>query len=242
MDVFRWCMNWVKVNSMDEKITRQSVHLGDLGDLFQNIRFGSMANEHLPGVLATHGDLFSIDEYQEFVQLIESKDFHSTLLKAEPRPLPWDNDDVIEFELKSTYLRWSYIQKFERFTFSTNEHTLLGEIVFNRADFLEISVELLLFERSLENDQILRNIGQEMVESRFLFDTRLKITLQKPIILKPNILYEVQIKIDSSPSDSEYASALNRKYCETINIEHMSAEISFVHSLRLQKPERPYSL
>lgn len=170
-----------------------------------------MTNEHLTDLLSKYGSLFPIDEYQEIVQLIASKDFHSVLFKEEPQLFLWNKDDIVEWAWQCVRDRirfaWRNCHESESTTFSTNKHILLGDIVLWKSfDVDEKPLELLIFEKSVNNDKNSQTVYQQKIELKKIFelDNRFIITLQKPIILRPNFKYEIQLKIGSFPSVNQY--------------------------------------
>lgn len=82
--VFLACMEWVKAASKQEVVTKDSIN-DHLGDLFQEIRFGSMTIEEFAKLTTSYGELFTRDEYQEIVQTIVLKDFQPKIFKKDAR-------------------------------------------------------------------------------------------------------------------------------------------------------------
>lgn len=84
--VFLASMEWVKAASNQEVVTKDLVN-EHLGDLFMEIRFGSMTIEELAKLTTSYGELFTRDEYQEIVQTIVLKDFQPKVFKKDARQM-----------------------------------------------------------------------------------------------------------------------------------------------------------
>lgn len=83
-DLFEACMSWVKAASKLETLTHQVVQKY-LGDSFHKIRFKSMTIEEFAKIAAKYGDIFTVAEYKEIVQLIGSKGFVPEMFTAKVR-------------------------------------------------------------------------------------------------------------------------------------------------------------
>lgn len=59
--VFHACMAWVKAKAEEEQVTKEMIQI-HLGDLFFDIRFGSMTIEEFTVLLNFYGNLFSWDD------------------------------------------------------------------------------------------------------------------------------------------------------------------------------------
>lgn len=84
IDVFHACMNWVKARTKQQTLSKEIVR-DNLGDVFYEIRFRSMSFENFADLTPEYGQLFSLEEYQDIVQLIRSKDFQSTMFNNKSR-------------------------------------------------------------------------------------------------------------------------------------------------------------
>lgn len=85
VQVFHACMDWVKVASGQDELTKELLR-NHMGDLFYDIRFGSMQLQEFADLLPSYGNLFTADEYQEIIQTIASKEFQPKMFsKRAPR-------------------------------------------------------------------------------------------------------------------------------------------------------------
>lgn len=73
VDVFNACMDWVKSISKQEIITMELINK-HLGELFYKIRYGSMQLTELCKIIEKYGDVFSIEEYANILQMIIEAD------------------------------------------------------------------------------------------------------------------------------------------------------------------------
>lgn len=94
-EVFEACMSWVRTLSGVDKLTRDIV-LTHLGDLFYNIRFGSMSHDEFVKLLQTYGELFSMPECIKILQLISRLEMQPKLFKCSHRLIAWDEDQKIQ--------------------------------------------------------------------------------------------------------------------------------------------------
>lgn len=85
--VFHACMYWIKVASGQDELTKQLLD-NHLGDLFYEIRFGSMKLHEFADLLPSYGNLFTTDEYQEIIQMIASSEFQPKMFKRASRQKP----------------------------------------------------------------------------------------------------------------------------------------------------------
>lgn len=195
-DVFHSCMVWVKAASGQEKVTRKIIN-EQLGDLFYDIRFGSMTLEQFSALLSeVNGDLFSSQEYQEIVRMIASN-YCSKTFKKEPRRKPWSKDNLVKCNRDtvsggtSTY----YFQDVESIVFSSNKYILLGEIVcsemYIKNDEKILLADLLVIESPIGAGNS-RIIAQEKITLYGVSNQT--ISLQRAILVRPQFKYEIQFK------------------------------------------------
>lgn len=201
--VFHACMAWVKAKAEEEQVTKEMIQI-HLGDLFFDIRFGSMTIEEFTVLLNSYGNLFSSDEYQEIVQMIVTKDFHSKLFKRDPRQIRWNEADVIECSRVKIDHSTSTcsLQDVESTIFSTNKSILLGEIVCAQINLRnvgnELATELVLIQMPPDEMPKIVTHKKTVLKS----EARQIVSLERPILIKPDFMYEIQFK--QSPGDSQF--------------------------------------
>lgn len=71
--VFEACMAWIKAASRADQLTKTHIQLY-LGTLFHRIRFASMSLHEFYYLLPTYGQVFSVTDIIEILQLIENKE------------------------------------------------------------------------------------------------------------------------------------------------------------------------
>lgn len=192
-DLFHSCMDWVKVASKTEKITRKIIN-EQLGNLFYELRFRSMTSEQFSTLLSTiDGELFSCSEYKEII----ASNAQNCLgkFKKEPRQNPWNQENIIECNRdtvgggKSTY----YFQDVESITFSSNKYILLGGIVcsekYIQNDDKFLVVDLFIIESPIEN-------GNSQIQQKIKLNgaSNQVISLDRAILVRPQFKYEIQFK------------------------------------------------
>lgn len=84
--LFNACMAWVKAESKQEMLTRKLIDQ-HLGELFFEIRFGSMTIQEFAALIPMYGPVFTIDEYQEIIQVIGMKTFKPNIFKGGARQI-----------------------------------------------------------------------------------------------------------------------------------------------------------
>lgn len=196
-DLFSACMEWVQVASGQDSVTRKIIN-EQLGNLFFEIRFGSMTHKQFSALLSTIdcGDLFSNQELAEIIQMI-SENCCSKTFKKELRQNPWSNENIIRCNRDtvgggtSTY----YFQDVESVVFSSNKPLLLGELVCSEMRFKNdensLLADLLIIESPVDAGNS-RIIAQEKVT--LSGTSNQTISLQKAILVKPKFKYEIQFK------------------------------------------------
>lgn len=85
-EIFLACMDWMKAVCGQIVVTKDMVR-HHLGELFYEIRFGSMKIQEFSQLLPTYGSLFTADEYQEIIQMTTSSEFKPTLFKKGSRQI-----------------------------------------------------------------------------------------------------------------------------------------------------------
>lgn len=203
-DVFHAYMIWVKhrakaTGKTDSNVTRQMID-EHLGDLFYEMRFGSMTMDEFSGVTSTYGDLFSADEHHEITQMITANDFQATRFKCD---IEWNKDDIVECRRVDHQLSWCDFHATESTVFSTTQPILLGEILLNEIIFSKkIPSEVLICERSANTRSTRILFKQHIVLKRIMRPHN--IPLQRTIMLKPKFIYEIHLRIGPFLPDSKY--------------------------------------
>lgn len=80
VEVFHACIAWLQAKNKQQPVTRETVQT-HLGDLFYEIRFGSMTFVEFATISSSYGHLFTALEYQEIIQMINHRDFQPQVFK-----------------------------------------------------------------------------------------------------------------------------------------------------------------
>lgn len=201
IDLFKWCMVWVKAAGREEKVTRRLIDK-ELGESFHDIRFGSMIDEHLTQLLSEYSNIFESDENQEIAQLIASKNFHSALFGWEPRPFPWNKKELFEMKIDRIHGERRNLHGHLAFNFSPKKTILLGKIelrtIYNKNDPKNTLTEentffnLLIFKKLLLDDEQYKIVLRQQVELKNLYGWYYVI-LHKPVVVSPRYVYSIRV-------------------------------------------------
>lgn len=215
-ELFHACVAWLRAATKQEEVTRELCH-HYLGDLFYDIRFGSMTIEEFAALSPEYGHLFSFDEYQDIIQLIVSKDFQSKYFKNPPRQVQWNSDTVIECNRTindpgdngTIYIRYS-----ETTTFSTNALLVLGELVFAPLYLRkELPTEIAICE--ISNKGISKIICIENTNLHTVYIGNYVLSLTKPLLIRPGFKYKIHF-------DRGFTNSKGRKLKSEV---HMDSDI-----------------
>lgn len=82
-DVFDGCIAWAKAKCIQKDLDEDKMQnvRAELGDLFYEIRFGEMSVEEFYACYCSHRDLFSIEEFENIVEMIALKDISNGKFK-----------------------------------------------------------------------------------------------------------------------------------------------------------------
>lgn len=215
MDLFAACISWVKSSSSQDEVTKEIVH-AELGDLMDKIRFGSMSPEQFGSLIPSYGDLFSVDEYKDIIQMITSKDYipQSFTNDRRKRTRMIIPNNILVLKCSRLISRFCslwpyYIKDVETIAFSCNQALLLNSVVCDNI-FKYTSNNFLRFEESLPTTVWITESSDSTGSSEEVVlhsqETVLHHNKPTPIILSNLILiksgYIYKIQIQQSPPDS----------------------------------------
>lgn len=200
--VFLACMAWVQATSKENQVTKELVR-AHLGELFYDIRFGSMTINEFVAVSVSYDDLFSSNEYKEIVQLIVAKEFQSNKFKRNSRQtqpemqVTWNKDAVIEcgrvVEDQNPIASYCILQAVETTTFTTNKPVILGE--FYCTDLIiqgeagsrnALTTEVSITEIFDKDHQTVVRAGKGTLGNELIS--------LRPVLIRPGFMYEIQFK------------------------------------------------
>lgn len=207
MEVFQALMKWVKAKCGQEVLTRDLVH-GQFSDLVHELRFGSMSSDIFSTFVASYGALFTTAEYDEIMQMFNSKQFEPTIFKKNRRnhfgSIQWNIKTVIKCDrwIKHADVPY-YIKNIETTTFTVNKMVLLGAFTcaymyrYNNS-FKNLGEELEPSEITIIEYPSLAKPSDSVVlynaKMNLLGSDATTIVLAKPILIQPELTYQIQMK------------------------------------------------
>ncbi|XP_031638510.1 BTB/POZ domain-containing protein 3-like [Contarinia nasturtii] len=236
MDVFKACVSWVKALSKQNEITKESLQ-AYLGDLFYEIRFRSMSIEQFTELIPSFGHLFSINDIQEIIQMIQSKDFKPKFFNEKFRKAEWDEVKIVECDrlADEEVEEYFYMNPIESITFSTNEPVLLGEFdcqalkVYRDEAHHDLRSDLPTEITITENSH---SCGSSRILSQLKANLGSKnktvVTLTEPVLIRPGFKYTIELK------QSVEGHCLKGLYMEEIVNMDFDITINF-HSCNISK-------
>lgn len=191
--VFEACMAWVKRASQKDEITREIVQT-HLGNLFYAIRFRSMTIAEFSSLMPSYTHLFSSDEYGEIIQMMTNEQFQPQVFNGMRREFQWNMEGIIlcnrfDSSMKTRY----YINYVETTTFTTNKPLFLGgfKCEASNIDLIRCAIKVKIQRKENPQPIMLYQGDREMISIN-----RLCIMLLKPVLIRPGIDHEIQLKMD----------------------------------------------
>lgn len=211
--LFEACIAWVKSTSNENKLTKKIIQL-EMGDLMKKIRFGSMSTKEFASLIPSYGNLFSIDEYKDLIQIIGSDEYQPKIFTGDRRKragttIPNKSSIIACNRLISAHcsVKPYDIKDIETTVFSCNQTLILS--AFTCGSILKfVRPNYNLFEQNLPTaaeiieqcDQSRSEVVLYSKQNISLRSSGTKITLDKPILIKPRHKYK--IRMQQSPPDS----------------------------------------
>ncbi|XP_055317508.1 BTB/POZ domain-containing protein 2-like isoform X1 [Sitodiplosis mosellana] len=205
-DVFEACMAWVRNASEEENLTKEIVKT-HLGELFYAIYYPSISIEVFANLDPSYGGLFTLDEYREIVQLIGNKNFQAKLFNGTRRQRFKGIvcDKALEIDCtraianKYSFVPY-YIKNIETTRFSTNEPLALTSFYCTKTMIYQNGTYENLKEKLPSEVSVVyvSATGKEFVlhnsTTNLKLDDISRISLAKPILIKPGLMYEIRFK------------------------------------------------
>lgn len=216
MNVFHASVAWARAKAQRNEASSEMIRYY-LGDLFHDIRFGSMTIQEFSTLLPSYGNLFTIDEYQEIIRINASTQFRSELFNQNPRQAKWNKDAALECIrassgsgslLPNVFCHLDTVSSI----FSTSKPFLLGEFVhvemkLGRSTILPSEITITRMDKRMSvliyKKAILVRSGQNRV-----------IRLAESVVIKPGFKYKVQLKRFSNWCCDEYKIEMLKKELE----------------------------
>ncbi|XP_055301660.1 uncharacterized protein LOC129568119 [Sitodiplosis mosellana] len=208
VELFEACMSWVRASSKKDVLSK-SLMRAHLGDLFHEIRFGSMSFQEFSSLIPSYGQLFNASEYGTIIQMIADDDFEGTSFNGNRVKRfdsdPWNEEDVIicnRLLMNYKSIKPYFLKNLETTKFSTNEPLLLKDFAMARIskhrngkynNCEDVPTEFTIIEVSGSGDsrkEVEKYNGKANLESA----TSTYVGILKPILIKPGFMYEIRLK------------------------------------------------
>lgn len=231
VDVFNGCLTWAKSAcrefGLDENKAENLKFL--LGDCLASIRYSEMKIEEFTALNELHKGLFTSEELEDIILMLTVKDYEPKIFSQNPRRYKWDKDKLIECRWKPNF-RAQLLEDPEIISFSSNCLMLLGEIhgPGTRNDCF-VNVTITAYDE-FHSDESAKKLyeGEFQAFSEYL----LELYLPQPIVIKPNILYEIRLNI-IDPYGKMFPNWESARQVGQLQIElEKGLRIDFIHRNR----------
>lgn len=234
IDLFKgaieWAKSWCQKDGLNTNNSDGLRH--QLGNCFSLIRFGAMDRVDIERILRNlvHKNLFTHDELIDLMQLKDDPGYESKCFETAPRSKHLDVNESTQLICQreiSTRAEPVYLKRKDSTWFSTNQPVLLSRINFcsiaytnflTASHWLASNIEIIEYNTN-SHPAYFRNESKEIRNSiQLVYVGRDKDwILESPIIINPELIYEVRVNIleDTSNfchvSDFAYKVKLNEK-------------------------------
>lgn len=223
-DIFDACLKWASNTcqsyGLDEN-RPENIKL-QLGNCLKLIRFGVMKIEEFTKCYALHRGLFSPEEFEDIVLMITVKGHVSKVFSQSPRSYVWNKDHALKCRRKRENTSLRNYTNLGVVWFTSNYPVLLGEITGshyilkdrgNMAYRNTFDVNVTISELDSQTKAKVHVLQQE---KSYLFDNNAPdIVLDRPVFIKPETLYEIQV----SSKDMDEGTYHNTAWKPTAELE-----------------------
>lgn len=216
VELFEGVMNWIRTSNQQEVLTREMVET-ELGDLFYQIRFGSMTPGNFSKLIGKYGSLFTAEESQEIFQICSLNEYQPKMFTDARRKAYGFNSDtdaslecsrlMSEFGSNVPY----FLKSTERAIFSSNQPLVLKSIYcakisfhanenfYESTDTASIKSKMSIIEKKDQrNDDGAKTL--DIMEAVFYTKNTTCIDMPKPIIVRPGYFYEIRMEQTVPPN------------------------------------------
>lgn len=200
--VFEAIMSWVKVKSKQPTLSNELVQ-AQLGDLIYHIRFASMKIQEFC-VLAKKYDSILSSYHRiitDMIVLADARNEGTGNFNAWPRHAKWNKNAIIKCDREPKRRLGCEVFMVEKIKFSTNESLLLGSFTCaSICDALDNLQSNLIFDVKIYELHDVRcenesgNLLLKMKTKLNLNKQQTKISLPKPILVRPGFFYAIEVK------------------------------------------------
>lgn len=199
VDIFDACLKWAKYSCENDYLIENAENIKlQLGNCLTSIRFSAMKIEEFTKYYALYRGLFAPDEFEDIVLMLTVKGHKSRKFNQLARPYVWNKDNAIKCKRirENTSLR-NYTN-LGVVWFTTNHCALLGEIsgshyilkdnsmVYKQT--FDVNITILALDSHSKAP-----VGVLYEESHVFDNNEPHITLSQPILLKPDVTYEISV-------------------------------------------------
>lgn len=199
VDIFDACLKWAKYSCECTDLEDNSENIkSQLGDSLNSIRFNAMKIEEFTKYYALYRGLFLPDEFEDIVLMLTVKGHKSHKFNQHARPYIWNKDNAVKCKRirENTSLR-NYTN-LGVVWFTTNQSVLLGELsgthYILKDNSMSYKQKFDVNVTILELDPHSKAPVTVLYEESHLFDNNEPdIILSKPILIKPDVMYEIGV-------------------------------------------------
>lgn len=235
--VFDGCVAWAKAACIQKGLDEDRTENWriELGNLFNEIRFGRMTLEHFYSRVQSHKDLFSADEFREIIGKIASKDFQPRMFN----PSQSSNGDALICDREhSDSGEYRLKQRINQTTFRSNCLLLLKSFIFYvRLDESgSVIAKIRISENSTEGYAGDLRYYEE-ISINYSGETDVELT--SPIPIKPGIQYsiEIDIKTDKGLYSRKFETEVRMDEGTVINFSYDIGIVECLHFIHCNKLE-----
>lgn len=242
IEVFNACLKWAKYrceqNDLDETQAKNlKLHLGDCLSL---IRFGTMKSDEFTALAMKNDGLFTPEEFKDIIFTLTSADYEPKIFSRAPRRFAWNGKDILSCQRVCESEPTRYVQSSEIVWFTSNKAVLLGEIrskattgIQNDTLLKDADIHVTIAE--IGNDSS-KKILYENSSKNWEDDKGKKVlvvALNQPILIEPQILYEIRLTVPTTNSNSGGNSYYHATWKPMVEIKN-GPTIQFLRNSRFE--------
>lgn len=206
VDIFKACLMWAKNSCKQNDLDENDMEnlKGQLGDCLKSIRFDEMKVDEFTTLYVSYKGLFTSDEFEDIMLSLTVKEYKPKIFKQQSRHYIWNRERVLYCKRRCVSgSQQRSIQMPERITFTSNYPLLLGEIcTFSTSsgsynyDMYNNDVIVSIIE--LTSHTFHSNSPKKLLyegSAKSWNNSQLNLILPKPILIKPQILYEIRLEL-----------------------------------------------
>ncbi|XP_055316915.1 BTB/POZ domain-containing protein 6-B-like [Sitodiplosis mosellana] len=204
-NVFEACLTWAKhACEKDDLDGAKAANLrSQLGDCLQSIQFGLMTIEEFSAIEMSNNGFFTPDELMDITLNLTVKGYEPKIFKQNPRVYKWNKNDILKCDRQFLDRSSTSLKRSEVVWFTSNQTLLLGEI--HSTSTIGISsyplmkqfnaVNVTIAEISSDSSKKVLYEGSSRTWEPTNHHDRLKVVLTHPVMIKPQIMYEISFAV-----------------------------------------------